>query len=61
MNAKQQRAFYEAGLPDHPLPRAAFIAGWRAACKALKNKLNGVPTLPHVMDEIRARLEEIPQ
>ena len=61
MNAKQERAFSDAGLPDKPLPRAAFIAGWRAACKALKHELNGVPTLPHVMDEIRAQLEEIPQ
>ena len=61
MNAKQERAFYDAGLPDQPLPRAAFIAGWRAACKALKSELNGLPTMPHVMAEIRARLEEIPQ
>lgn len=62
MNAKQTAAYQSSGLPEYdPQARAAFIAGWRAACKVLKSELNGLPTMPHVMAEIRARLEEIPQ
>lgn len=62
MNAQQQRAYTDAGLPEYePQARAAFTAGWSAARKALSHELKGLPTMPHVMAEIRTRLEEIPQ
>lgn len=66
MNAKQQSAYTDAGLPEFdPQARAAFIAGWRAACKHLRYGLRPFPKTSQLLDTIRALPaydnEEIPQ
>lgn len=63
MNAQQQSAYTDAGLPEFdPQSRAAFIAGWRAACKLMRAEALRMPSIPPVIThEVFATTKRAPQ